>query len=235
MPEAIETLGDVGERGRIRRHIPERVAESAVTEITAQQEQVVGYGRLLPAPLSNQPRGQGVTEIMKTRPRACSVGDKVSGEPAECIVNGLLVQWMAGASDKEAVGAKGMASPGGLIPPESAHGGPLERQHPFGAKLCARHAQSTRLGIKIGFPQAQGFPHAQPGTGNEADEGGERDRAQRITWQAWQCRCSTEDQTNLRRRVDVGRPPSMGWADYVCPRHFDPWVKDRAETGESPK
>ena len=38
MPEAIETLSDVGERGWIGRHIPERFAESAVTEIAAQQD-----------------------------------------------------------------------------------------------------------------------------------------------------------------------------------------------------
>lgn len=195
----------------------------------------MGYGRLLLAPFGNQLRGKGMAKIMKPWPPACSVGDKISGESAECIVNGLLVQWMAGASDKEAVGAKGMASPGGLIPPESAHGGRLERQHPFRAELCARHMQSTGLGIKIGFFQAQGLPHAQSGTGDEADEGRKRDRAQRITCKAWQRRRPTEDQTNLGRRVDMGRPPPMGGTDHVCPRHFDPWVEDGAETGKSPK
>jgi len=235
MPEAIEPLGDVGERGRIGRHVPERVAESAMAEITAQQEQVMGYGRLRLAPFGNQLRGQGVAKIMKPRPPACSVGDKVSGESAESIVNGLLVQWMAVASDKKAVRAKGMASPGGLIPPESAHGGRLEGQHPFRAELCARHAQSTDLGIEIGILQAQSLAHTQAGAGDETDEGGKRDRAQRITWKAWQRRRSTDEQMNLSHRVDVGRPPPMGGTEQACPRHLDPWVEDGAETGKSPK
>lgn len=195
----------------------------------------MGYGRLLLAPFGDQLRGKGMAKIMKPWPPACSVGDKISGESAECIVNGLLIQWMAGASDKKAVGAKGMASPGGSIPSESAHGGRLERQHPFRAELCARHMQSTGLGIEIGFFQAQGLPHAQPGTGDEANEGDKRDRAQRITWKAWQRRRSTENQTNLGCRVDMGRPPSMGGTDHVCPRHLDPWVEDGAETRKSPQ
>lgn len=111
MPEAIETLGDAGESGRIGRYVPKGIAESAVTEITAQQEQVMGYGRLLLAPLGNQLRGQSVAKIVKTRMQTCSVGDEVSGKPTESVIYGLLVQWTAHATDKEVVGEKGMAPP----------------------------------------------------------------------------------------------------------------------------
>lgn len=205
-----------------------------MAKVAAQEEKVMIDGRLFPTPLGNQLRGDRVAKIMKTRTRPCSVGDEVSGQPAERIVYSRLAQWMAAPSDKESIGQQRMPPPNRLIAPERAHGGRMKRQDPFRAEFGARHSQGAGLRIEVGFLQTKGLPHAQAGAGDQADERDVGDCTQRIGCLGWECSRPAEDKTNLIGRVDVGREPTMRLPNQSYWRHFDAGVEDSAVARKPP-
>ena len=62
-----------------------------VAEVATEQEQAMGHRKLLLAPFGDQPRGQRMAKVMKSRIRAIAIGNEVPGEAAKCIVYGILV------------------------------------------------------------------------------------------------------------------------------------------------
>ena len=107
---AVESLRDRLKGEWIGGDVPERLAECPVPEIAGKKEEMMGDGRLLPAPLGDQPRGQSVAEIVKPRMRPRSGNDKIPGEAAKRVIHGLLVQGAATAADEEPIGKGGMAA-----------------------------------------------------------------------------------------------------------------------------
>ena len=111
-----ELFGYLGEGLRIGRDVPERLFERAVAEITAEQQQVVGDGRSLLAPLGDQARRQGVAKIMDAGMGAVAADNEIGGESTKYGMNRALTQLISAPSDKQTIGKGGAPLTCRLVP-----------------------------------------------------------------------------------------------------------------------
>ena len=166
----VEALGDRLKGEWIGGDVPERLTKCPVPEVAGKEEEMMGDGRLLPAPLGDQPRDQGVAEIVKSRIRPRSGDDEIPSDAAKRVIHGVLVQGAATAAGEEPIGKYGMAATRRPVATECSYRGGMQGQQPSRAELCARDAQGAGCVVEIGLRQTQGFAHAHARTGDQTDQ-----------------------------------------------------------------
>lgn len=104
MKEGVEESRNAIERHRIRRHVPERVSETAVPKVAAQEQKVMAERGTLSAPSGDQSRRHGVPKIVDTRSGSSAGGHEVAGECAEGAMDCSCAESAPASAQEEAIG-----------------------------------------------------------------------------------------------------------------------------------
>jgi len=125
--------------------------------------------RSLPAPLSDQPRGEGVAEIVNARPEAGAGGDEIHHQGAEGTVDGALAEGAATPPQEKPIGKGGMQLSFRQIAAQRRRSRGMQRQYPFRAEFSAGHAQGGGFFVEILCRQAQSFAEPDAGARDQSE------------------------------------------------------------------
>lgn len=123
-----------------------------MTKIATEQDEVMSDRRLLPAPLGDQPCGQGVAEIMEPRMSARSRDDEILGEAAKRVIHSLLVERLTAAANEQPISESRMTATGCAVTTEGAHRGGMQWKQALGTEFCTGNQQRAGGGVEIGRP-----------------------------------------------------------------------------------
>jgi hypothetical protein len=234
--KGVKLLGNAGQRVRIGRDVPKRLLERPVAEVSAEQQEVMADRRSLLAPLSDEARGERMTEIVNAGPGAVAGGDEIVGQGPEGAMDGALAEGAAAPRQEKPIGEGGMPRSFRQIAAQRRHSRGMQRQYPLRAEFGAGHAQGGGLFVEIRCRQAQSLAKPEAGARDQPEEGDVGEWTERIgEIHDGQRGRPSQKEPDLLVGVNMGGTPAVGRADQPRRGYLRSRVENRAKPGEAPE